>query len=94
MTESTISRELKELRSQLERLSARAEELSGSEREPTSGGAAARAFSLAHEIDSAKLAEKLGEFLKQLGADIRDSKGRALAAAFFAGFIAGRTLGK
>jgi len=49
---------------------------------------------LAERVNAPQLVEQASEYLKGLGQDVQDSKPRALLAAFVAGFLAGRTLGR
>lgn len=53
-----------------------------------------QAKEFAKEWHLPEAAEKLGEFLSALGDDIKESPPRALIAAFLAGFVAGKVVGR
>jgi hypothetical protein len=102
MTETSITEELTRLREELEAMSQRVNaERSGSSTE-SSGEAehATREHPLDHaqrllkEIDAKDVATHLAHFLRNLGQDVCDSKPKALAASFVAGFIAGKMLSR
>lgn len=49
---------------------------------------------MAERVDAQHLVDQAVEYLKGVGEDVRESKPRALVAAFVAGFMAGRVMGR
>jgi hypothetical protein len=90
MADPDLKRELENLREQLEALAGEShpemEVLSETADDP-----ARRAKNLLRELDWTALIAQVGEQLKGLGNDVKESKPKALAAAFVAGFLLGRT---
>jgi hypothetical protein len=91
------------LKSELEALKAQVAEMSrrvvGEERPRAEAGSPETSpidevRKLAERVDAQDLVEKAVEYFKGVGEDVRESKPRALVAAFVAGFLAGRVMGR
>lgn len=84
------------VKSDLERLAQEIEALQrqvGTADEPDQS-ALSKVQELAESVDLKEVSEQVGELLKRLGRDVKDSKGSALAASFLAGVVVGRMLSK
>ena len=96
MSDQDLKAELEALKAQVSQISRRT--AGGDRPVPETGSAETSPLDelrkVAERVDAPELVEKASEFLKGLGKDVKDSKPRALVAAFVAGFLAGRVTGR
>jgi hypothetical protein len=97
MADQGLKQEIDELRAELDALVKRLDEEpeaeSGGESLGETGGGSLR-DQLSAKLEPAEVQKHLMKFLESLGRDIKDSKPKALVAAFVAGFAAGRAVGR
>jgi hypothetical protein len=97
MADPKLKAELEALRAQVEQMTKRFDERTGA---PEPGGPESAPSPLdevrriAEELHAPQLFDLLAKYLSDIGQDIQDSKPRALIAAFVAGFLAGKALGR
>ena len=101
MVDQDVKREVDALRAELEALTRRLDGAGPAEVDSAGGGkgrkvrgGSAISADLLDQVDPKELSKHLAKFLESLGRDVRDSRPKALVAAFLAGFLAGRTLGR
>jgi hypothetical protein len=91
MPETSLKEDLERLRAEVAALAAKAANA------PEDGGDGAtlkKLQTMASSVDFKEASDQLGEFLKNLGKDVKDSKVSALTASFLAGVLVGRMMSK
>jgi hypothetical protein len=96
MADSNLKSELEALKAQVSEMSRRVvgEERPAAEVASSETSTLDEVRKLAERVDAQHLVDQAVEYLKGVGEDVRDSKPRALVAAFVAGFLAGRVMGR
>lgn len=97
MADPKLKAELEALRAQVEQMTKRFDERSEPAEPAEPEGASSpldEVRRIAEELHAPQLFELLAKYLGDIGQDIQDSKPRALIAAFVAGFLAGKALGR
>jgi hypothetical protein len=96
MADSNLKSELEALKAQVAEMSRRVAAEKRAQAEPGSSETSTldEVRKLAERVDAHHLVEQAVEYFKSVGEDVRDSKPRALVAAFVAGFLAGRVTGR
>jgi hypothetical protein len=92
----SLKSELEALKAQVAEMSRRAvgEERSRAETDASETSPLDEVRKIAERVDAQHLVEQAVEYFKAVGEDVRESKPRALVAAFVAGFLAGRVTGR
>ncbi len=102
MVNQQLKSELEALKAQVEQISKHLEtdqtktvgDSDGKDAEESNTSTFDEVRRIANEFDAPHLAHQAADYLKALGHDVHDSKPRALVAAFLAGFIAGKMVGR
>jgi hypothetical protein len=97
MPDPKLKAELEALRAQVAQMTKRFDEQTGTPEstEPDSTSSPLdEVRRIAEELHAPQLLDQLAKYLGDIGQDLKDSRPRALIAAFLAGFIAGKTLGR
>jgi hypothetical protein len=97
MADPKLKAELEALRAQVAQMTKRFDEQTGPS-EPAEPESASSTWGevrrIAEELHAPQLFDLAAKYLGDVGQDIQDSKPRALIAAFVAGFVAGKALGR
>jgi hypothetical protein len=94
MADSHLKSELESLKAQVAEMSRRFVAEEAAEGGPSTASPLDEVRKLADRVDAQHLVEQAVAYFKSVGEDVRDSKPRALVAAFVAGFLAGRVMGR